>query len=55
VQDACADQANFISRQMCQARECRRPEHAGEAACVRLSEIEQSRLRGGQPWGAAGP
>jgi type IV secretory pathway VirB10-like protein len=40
VGELCAAAGGFISRQLCQARECRSAEHQADAVCVRLREIE---------------
>jgi len=45
VQTLCAaTSGNFISEQLCQSRECRKPELRGDAMCERLREIDLARL-----------
>jgi hypothetical protein len=45
VREACSASGGFVGQQFCQARECRKPEHEGDAVCARLREFEQARLR----------
>jgi type IV secretory pathway VirB10-like protein len=40
VGELCAAAGGFLSRQFCQARECRSADNQGDAVCVRLREIE---------------
>ena len=35
----------FLAQQFCQARECSKAEHQGDAVCARLRESEAERLR----------
>ena len=37
-QQTCADRPNFISRGLCESRECEKPEHANAAFCVQMRE-----------------
>lgn len=37
-QQACADRSNFISRGLCESRECEKPEQAGLSFCVQMRE-----------------
>jgi type IV secretory pathway VirB10-like protein len=48
VRGLCSASRNLVSEQFCHSRECRKPEHANDAICVRLREIEQSRQSGSQ-------
>jgi hypothetical protein len=48
VQELCSDSGNVFSRSFCHVRECRKPERANDAVCVRLREIERARPSGGQ-------
>ena len=48
VRDLCAASGNIFSKNFCHARECRKPEHADDAICIRLREIEQQRPSGSQ-------
>lgn len=48
VRELCAASSNIFSKNFCHARECRKPEHANDAICARLREIEQSRPPGSQ-------
>lgn len=48
VRELCAASGNIFSRNFCHARECRKPEHADDAICIRLREIEQLRPSGSQ-------
>jgi len=48
VRGLCAASGNIVSELFCHSRECRKPEHANDAICVRLREIEQSRPSGSQ-------
>jgi type IV secretory pathway VirB10-like protein len=48
VRELCAASGNIFSRNFCHARECRKPEHADDAICIRLREIEQQRPSGSQ-------
>jgi hypothetical protein len=45
VGETCAPAGGFVSRQFCQARECRKAEHQGDGLCVNLRETEAARLR----------
>jgi hypothetical protein len=45
VGETCAAAGGFVSRQFCQARECRKSEHQGDGICVNLRETEAARLR----------
>lgn len=38
VQQICADRPNFISRGICEARECTKAEHAKSAFCSQMSD-----------------
>lgn len=48
VRELCSASSNIFSKNFCHARECRKPEHANDAICVRLREIEQQRPSGSQ-------
>jgi hypothetical protein len=45
VGETCAPAGGFVSRQFCQARECRKAEQQGDSICVNLREIEAAHLR----------
>lgn len=45
VREACAASGGFLAEQFCHARECRKPEHQGDAVCSRLRDIELARLQ----------
>jgi hypothetical protein len=47
VRELCSASRNIFSENFCHARECRKPEHANDAVCVRLRDIEQARPSGG--------
>lgn len=48
VRELCSASSNIFSKNFCHARECRKPEHANDAICIRLREIEQQRPSGSQ-------
>jgi hypothetical protein len=48
VRELCSASGNILSRNFCHARECRKPEHANDAVCIRLRELEQARPGGSQ-------
>ena len=45
----CQASGNFVSRLLCQSRECRKADNANDAHCVRLREIEEARQRRDPP------
>jgi hypothetical protein len=45
VRASCASAGGFLAQQFCQARECSKAEHQGDAVCARLRESEAERLR----------
>ncbi len=49
VDELCLSSGNFVSRLLCQSRECRRAENANDANCVRLREIDDARRRRDPP------
>lgn len=48
VHERCAASGNIFSELFCHSRECRKAEHANDAICIRLHEIEEVRRRGSQ-------
>lgn len=48
VRERCSGSGNIFSENLCHSRECRKPEHANDAICFRLREIEEAQRRGGQ-------
>lgn len=48
VRERCSASGNIFSELFCQSRECRKPEHANDALCIRLREIEEAKRGGGQ-------
>jgi flagellar basal body L-ring protein FlgH len=42
VRQICSTRENIISEQICRIRECRKPQHVGDAICVRLKELESA-------------
>lgn len=48
VREQCSVSGNIFSELFCHSRECRKPEHANDAICIRLREIEEAQRRGGQ-------
>lgn len=49
VDELCQASGNFVSRLLCQSRECRKADNANDASCVRLREIEEARRRRDAP------
>lgn len=49
VDELCLASGNFVSRLLCQSRECRKADNANDAHCVRLREIEEARRRRDAP------
>jgi hypothetical protein len=45
VRSSCASAGGYLAQQFCQARECSKAEHQGDAVCARLRESEAERLR----------
>jgi hypothetical protein len=45
VRASCGSAGGFLAQQFCQARECSKAEHQGDAVCARLRESEAERLR----------
>jgi hypothetical protein len=41
----CATSSNFITREVCRARECRSPAFTNDPVCVRFREVEAANLR----------
>lgn len=48
VRERCSASGNIFSELFCQSRECRKPEYANDALCIRLREIEEAKRGGGQ-------
>lgn len=48
VRERCLASGNIVSEFLCHSRECRKPEHASDALCTRLREIEEARRHSGQ-------
>jgi hypothetical protein len=47
VRERCSASSNIVSELFCQSRECRKPEHANDAVCIRLRAIEPAQPSGG--------
>jgi len=47
IRERCSASSNIVSELFCQSRECRKPEHANDAVCIRLREIEPAQPSGG--------
>lgn len=45
VREFCAARGNIVSELLCRTRECRKPERAKDAICLRLKEIEDAQRR----------
>lgn len=45
VREFCAARGNIVSELLCRTRECRKPERAKDATCLRLKEIEDAQRR----------
>lgn len=45
VQEFCAARGNIVSELLCRSRECRKPERAKDATCLRQKEIEATQRR----------
>jgi hypothetical protein len=43
VKELCSGRTNFVSRDLCESRECRKPQHQNEPFCRQLRETEASR------------
>lgn len=48
AKELCANRPNFISRGICENRECQKPEHQQEALCKQMKESEESRRQSQQ-------
>ena len=48
VRERCLASGNVVSEFLCHSRECRKPDHASDALCTRLREIEEARRHSGQ-------
>ena len=45
VREFCVARGNIVSELLCRTRECRKPERAKDATCLRLKEIEEAQQR----------
>jgi membrane protein involved in colicin uptake len=48
VRQRCSASANVFSEALCHSRECRNPDNANDAICIRIREIDEARRRVGQ-------
>jgi len=48
VREQCSANRNIFSELFCHSRECRKPEHANDAVCIQLREIDEAQRRGSQ-------